>query len=107
MRVKSIASLLAALASRRAATLLAPAILILGTTLAVGQSSAPPLAPTTSEAPTATAPSSAFTPTQRKEIEAIIKDILLNNPEVLLEAQNALEATGPGSAVRVRWLTRW
>ena len=38
------------------------------------------------------APSGAFTPAQRKEIEAIIKDILLNNPEVLLEAQNALEA---------------
>ena len=34
----------------------------------------------------------AFTPAQRKEIEAIIKDILVNNPEVLLEAQNALEA---------------
>ena len=29
---------------------------------------------------------------QRKEIEAIIKDYLLNNPEILLEVQNALEA---------------
>ena len=35
---------------------------------------------------------SAFTPAQRKELEAIIKDILVNNPEILLEVQNALEA---------------
>ena len=48
-------------------------------------------APAGAAAPAAE-PSGAFTPAQRKEIEAIIKDILVNNPEVLLEAQNALEA---------------
>jgi protein-disulfide isomerase len=35
---------------------------------------------------------SAFTPAQRKEIESIIRDVLLHNPELLMDAQNALEA---------------
>ena len=106
MPAKPLASLPAALASRKGAALLAPAILLLGATLAVGQSTPPPAqpaqaaAPAPAPAPAASAPpasaaaepSGAFTPAQRKEIEAIIKDILINNPEVLLEAQNALEA---------------
>jgi protein-disulfide isomerase len=106
MPAKSLASLPAALASRKGVALLAPAILLLGATLAVGQSTPPPAqlaqaaAPAPAPAPAASAPpasaaaepSGAFTPAQRKEIEAIIKDILINNPEVLLEAQNALEA---------------
>lgn len=76
----------ASLASRKGAALvLAPALLILGATLAVGQSTPPPPA---SSAPSA----SAFTSEQRKELTAIIKEILVNNPEILLEAQNALEA---------------
>jgi protein-disulfide isomerase len=91
-------------APRKAATLLAPAVLLLGATLAVGQTTPPPAQLAQAAAPTAvpTAPTSVpaaapepsggFTPAQRKEIEAIIKDILVNNPEVLLEAQNALEA---------------
>src|SRR5262245_46641573 len=99
------ASPLAALASRKAAALLAPAILLLGATLAVGQT-APPTQPTPAAAPTpaATQPAatpapkaensstSTFSPEQRKELVGIVKDILLNNPEILLEAQNALEA---------------
>ena len=36
--------------------------------------------------------SDAFSPEQRKAIEAIIKDYLLANPEVFLEVQSALEA---------------
>ena len=86
--------------------LLASAILLLGATLAVGQSTPPPAqvaqaaapapasapAPATSAPPAEVAPSGAFTPAQRKEIESVIKDVLVNNPEVLLEAQNALEA---------------
>jgi protein-disulfide isomerase len=75
----------ASLASRKGvALLLAPALLILGATLAVGQSTPPPAG----SGPAA----SAFTPEQRKELSAIIKEILVNNPEILLEAQNALEA---------------
>ena len=98
---KLLASLPAALASRKGAALLAPAILLVGATLAVGQNAPPPAQlaqaaapapPAASAPPAAASPSGAFTPAQRKEIEAIVKDVLLNNPEVLLEAQNALEA---------------
>jgi protein-disulfide isomerase len=94
------ASLLRALASLKGAALLVPAILLVGATLAVGQSapsSTPaPAAATTepaqvSQSSTAAA-SSAFTPAQRKELESIIKDILLNNPEIMLEVQSALES---------------
>lgn len=35
---------------------------------------------------------SAFTPEQRRELEAIIKDYLVNNPEVMIDVQQALEA---------------
>jgi len=88
--------------------LLVPAILLVGATLAVGQAAAPsaPPAPaatteqaspqpaaqaTASKASDAPAPN-AFTPAQRKELETIIKDVLLNNPEIMLEVQNALES---------------
>ncbi len=44
--------------------------------------------------PTAPAdkPAGAFTPEQRTAIEAIIKDYLISNPEVMLEIQTALES---------------
>ena len=96
MPVKSLAYPLAAFACSRGAALLAPAILLLGATLAVGQTAAPPppaqLAQAVPPAASDPAPASAFTPAQRQELQAIIKDILINNPEVLLEAQNALES---------------
>ena len=101
-------------AKRKAAALLVPAVMLFGATLVVGQSAPPPqqlaqaAAPAPSAAPTpaaaaapvapqvaaspASTPSSPFSPEQRKEIEGIIKDVLLHNPELLLEAQNALEA---------------
>jgi protein-disulfide isomerase len=108
MPVKPSASLIDALTSLKGAALLVPAILLVGATLAVGQTpppSAPP-APAATTSPAAPqsavpvpasqpsdAPSpSAFTPAQRKELETIIKDILLNNPEIMLEVQNALES---------------
>jgi protein-disulfide isomerase len=76
----------ASLASRKAAALvLAPMVLIVGATLAIGQGATPPPTPSSPAA-------SAFTPEQRKELGALIKEILVNNPEILLEAQNALEA---------------
>ena len=37
-------------------------------------------------------PGSPFSPDQRKAIESIIKDYLINNPEVMLEIQTALES---------------
>ncbi len=72
--------------------LIAPAALLLlaAAPLALGQTGpAPAQGSATSSAPAA---DSAFTPAQRKELESIIKDILLANPELLMEAQTALEA---------------
>jgi protein-disulfide isomerase len=85
-------SLVNALASLRGAALIAPALMLAGATLAIGQS-APSSAPadTTASATSTPAPS-AFTPAQRKELESIIKDILINNPEIMLEVQSALES---------------
>ena len=108
MPAKSSASLFDAITSIKGAALLVPAILLVGATLAVGQAAAPsaPPAPaatteqaspqpaaqaTASKASDAPAPN-AFTPAQRKELETIIKDVLLNNPEIMLEVQNALES---------------
>ena len=105
MPVTPSASLIDALTSLKGAALLVPAILLVGATLAVGQA-APPAAPPTQAAATATEPAATttasqpsaensqgpFTPAQRKEIEGIIKDVLLNNPEIMLEVQNALES---------------
>jgi len=107
------------LTTAKGASLLAPAILLVGTTLAVGQgagqqqpaapAASPPAAtapaqpPAAAPAPEATpaapaptaqsgAKGSAFTPAQREELSQIVKDILLANPEIMLEVQNALEA---------------
>jgi len=95
--LRSLASLIAGPAPRRAAVLLVPAVLLVGASLALGQTSPPPATltePTAAPAaPSSATPTpSAFTPAQRKELESIIKDILLNNPEIMLEVQNALEA---------------
>jgi protein-disulfide isomerase len=89
------------LTTAKGASLLAPAILLVGTTLAVGQNAGsqspvatetPPAvsAPAQSAAPAAKG--SAFSPAQREELTQIVKDILIANPEVMLEVQNALEA---------------
>ena len=108
MPAKPSASLFDAITSIKGAALLVPAILLVGATLAVGQAASPsaPPAPaatteqaspqpaaqaTASKASDAPAPN-AFTPAQRKELETIIKDVLLNNPEIMLEVQNALES---------------
>jgi protein-disulfide isomerase len=78
--------------------LLAPAILLVYTTLAIGQSQPPAAeAPKTEQAPstTATSPKAAeasLSGAQRQEIEGLIKEYLTKNPEILVEMQNALEA---------------
>ena len=82
-------SLFDRLASAPRLALLAPAAVVLvGTTLAMAQGTGQSPQPTP-ETMTSAAPAgpSAFSPAQRKELEAIIKDILLNNPEIMLEAQ--------------------
>jgi protein-disulfide isomerase len=91
MPARPSASLFGALASYRGAALIAAAVLGLGVTLVLAQSTSSPEPPVASTAPEATA-ASAFTPAQRKELQSIIKDVLLNNPEIMLEVQNALEA---------------
>jgi protein-disulfide isomerase len=103
----TLAAIIDALTSKKGAALLVPAILLLGTTLAIGQNQPPPPTEQAQKAEPATTPPSegivpasqkslpaetGLSPAQRKEIEAIIKDYLINNPEVLMEAQNALEA---------------
>ncbi len=92
------------LTTAKGASLLAPAILLVGTTLAVGQNAgsqppaatdaAPAVVAQATPAPAATpaGKASAFTPAQREELTQIVKDILIANPEIMLEVQNALEA---------------
>jgi protein-disulfide isomerase len=79
-----------ALATKRGAVLLAPALLLVGTALAIGQGKdAAPSADAKGDKPVIT--DTALTSAQRKDIEAVIKDYLLNNPEIMLEVQAALE----------------
>ncbi|MDX2201205.1 MAG: DsbA family protein [Hyphomicrobiaceae bacterium] len=103
MPASTLSRLFDVVTSARGASLLAPAILLVGTTLAVGQGApqapaaptevAPAPAPKAAEA-AAPAPgaSNGFTPQQREELKQLVKDVLLANPEIMLEVQNALEA---------------
>jgi protein-disulfide isomerase len=101
----TLAAIVDALSSRKGGALLAPAILLLGAVLAIGQNQLPqPAAAQTPKAETATTPAPAAEPApqktastglsaaQRKEVEAIIKEYLVSNPEVMMEVQSALEA---------------
>jgi protein-disulfide isomerase len=72
--------------------LLAPAILLVWTTLAIGQSGPAAVAPTAATTRGTLVADATVNADQRQQIEAIIKDYLTNNPEILLEMQNALEA---------------
>jgi protein-disulfide isomerase len=98
----TLGTLVDAIGSRKGVVLLAPAILLVGAALAIGRNQpapapqaeqAPPAAAAVAPAPQKAAPTEvALGPKQRKEVEAIIKEYLTNNPEILLEMQNALEA---------------
>jgi len=102
MSVDSRPSLLSTLAKQRAAWLAVPAIALLAGLVLLGKSvvTAPKEAsvtPTSTAAPVAVAAVTAPAPTeftgeQKKQIEKIIKDYLVTNPEIFLEAQTALEA---------------
>ncbi|MBO0766437.1 MAG: DsbA family protein [Hyphomicrobiaceae bacterium] len=84
-----------ALRSKKGVALLLPAVLWVWMVLAVGGAPVSVPAARAETAPSATAPSSAapvVSAERRKEIEAVIKDYLTNNPEILLEMQTALEA---------------
>jgi protein-disulfide isomerase len=114
------AAIVDALASNKGLALFAPAILLLGATLAIGQNTPAPAPAPVPAAATAPAPTAAtttttaapaqpppaatstakqtaaadapFSPARRQEIESIIKEYLIKSPEVLLEAQHALES---------------
>jgi protein-disulfide isomerase len=73
------------------AALFAAALLLIGGGLAFGQL-APPAPSLTPTGPAAAPITRTFSDSQKREIEAIIKEYLLANPEVLVDAQNALEA---------------
>jgi protein-disulfide isomerase len=82
-----------ALRSKKGLVLLAPAILLVWTALAIGQSEPGRQAQKAdAAAPGAIVVADATVSANRKEIEAIIKDYLMNNPEILVEMQGALEA---------------
>ena len=97
------ATIVEALQSKKGVALFVPAVLLVSLTLAIGQNESARVstaraetAPSAAAAPAPTGQrtmvAEAVSPTQRKEIEAIVKDYLLSNPEIMLEIQNALEA---------------
>jgi protein-disulfide isomerase len=96
-----IGTLLEHLTSTKGLALAIPAILLVGAALAIGRTPVAPPAPvsaavmpTSPVAGTAVAQAlsgGAFTADQKSQIEGLIKQYLLTNPEVLMEAQAALE----------------
>jgi protein-disulfide isomerase len=97
------AALLAALASRKGVMLLVPGILLVGAVLAIGRNQptaaqapnaeqAPPPVTAVPTPPKTAAAEAPLNSAQRKEIERIVQDYLLKNPEILVAMQNALEA---------------
>ena len=99
-----LSTVLDVLTTKKGAALAVPAILLTGAALYVGANPGVPNAgagPASAIVASAPAPAtgvvraqagSTFSAAQKKDIEAVIKDYLLNNPDVLLEAQAALEA---------------
>ncbi|CAN1724332.1 Thioredoxin domain-containing protein [Hyphomicrobium sp. 1Nfss2.1] len=108
MSANSRPSLLRTLSEQRATWLVIPAVALLGALVLLGNFVATPqkaseavvaeaTAPATPAAPVKVAeaptpPPVNFTPEQKIELEKIIKNYLIANPEVFLEAQTALEA---------------
>jgi protein-disulfide isomerase len=96
-----VATILDGVTSKKGALLLVPAILLVGATLAIGKNGGDAAKPgggavalltSTARAQETPAGAGAFSDSQKKAIESIIKDYLLNNPELMLEVNNLLEA---------------
>ncbi len=68
------------------------ALLLLGGGLLGGLAFAQLAAPTATQSAAPAASAGSFSGLQKKEIEAIIREYLINNPEVLVDVQNALDA---------------
>lgn len=99
MSASLLSTILDALTSKKGATLAVPAILLFGATIAVGQQPGTPAPPAivaqTTTGTAATAPpaaATAFSPEQKAAIESIVKEYLINNPEVMAEIQASLES---------------
>lgn len=92
------------LTSKKGAALAVPAILLVGATVGIGRQPGPALAADgiqtgqvqvaqASGAPaSASTISSPFSAEQKGAIEKIVKDYLMNNPEIMMEVQTALES---------------
>jgi protein-disulfide isomerase len=87
-------TIIEALRSKKGTVLLLPAALLVWATLAIGHRDPARIPVASAETPAAApaSPLAAMSPERRQEIEAVIKEYLTNNPEILLEMQNALEA---------------
>jgi protein-disulfide isomerase len=105
MSANPLGELVAALTSRKGLALVVPAMLLVGASLAVakkpGEAQSVSVEKPLQLAQAASAPApaapvvsgkSSFSAEQRRDIEAIIKDYLINNPEVMVEIQTALES---------------
>jgi protein-disulfide isomerase len=107
---KMLASALEALTSKKGVTLAIPAVLLFGAAMAIGKQAPTPATPAATAAVVSTAAPSpvaatppaeqlrtvasgnSFSADQKKQIEEIIKSYLINNPEVMVEIQTALES---------------
>jgi protein-disulfide isomerase len=105
----TLAAFIDALMSKKGLALIAPAIVLLGSVVAIGQNTQPaaapsapppvaqaapaptPVPPPVASAPARSAPSESLSAAQRKEVHGLIKEFLVSNPEILIEVQNALE----------------
>jgi protein-disulfide isomerase len=95
-----LSAILDSLTSKKGAALAVPAILLFGATIVVGQQPGTPAAPvvmaqTTTGAATEAPKAAATTPfslEQKAAIEHIVKEYLINNPEVMAEIQASLES---------------
>ena len=104
MSASMLSAILDSLTSKKGAALAVPAILLFGATIAVGQQPANPSASTAPVvmAQNTTAPEAAAAPKasaampfsleQKAAIENIVKEYLINNPEVMAEIQASLES---------------
>jgi protein-disulfide isomerase len=91
------ASLLSALAARKGIVLVASAVLLVVATLAIGRNQSTAARDSKTE-PAAVLPAqqkmrlAELSGTQRKEIEAVVREYLVENPEILLDMTAALNA---------------
>jgi protein-disulfide isomerase len=110
----TLAAIIDGLMSRKGLALIAPGIVLLGSVVAIGQSAPPaatpsapppaqvqaappvpvpaPVPPPAASAPAKSTASEKLSAAQRTEVQGLIKEFLVSNPEILIEVQNALEA---------------